>query len=60
MQNMNTMFKGSLVAVVTPMKSGVGPDTPLDMEGLERLLEYHIEQKTDGIVAVGTTGNRLP
>ena len=56
MQNMNAMFKGSLVAVVTPMKSGVRPDTPLDMEGLERLLEYHIEQKTDGIVAVGTTG----
>ena len=50
------MFTGSLVAVITPMKSGVGPDTPLDMEGLERLLEYHIEQKTDGIVAVGTTG----
>lgn len=38
------------------MKSGVGPDTPVDMESLERLLEYHIEQKTDGIVAVGTTG----
>ena len=38
------------------MKSGVGPDTPVDMEGLERLLEYHIEQKTDGIVTVGTTG----
>lgn len=50
------MFTGSLVAIVTPMKSGVGPDTPLDMEGLARLLEYHIEQKTDGIVAVGTTG----
>ena len=50
------MFTGSLVAVVTPMKSGVGPDTAVDMESLERLLEYHIGQNTDGIVAVGTTG----
>ena len=50
------MFTGSLVAVVTPMKNGVGPDTQVDPEGLERLLEYHIENKTDGIVAVGTTG----
>ena len=50
------MFTGSLVAIVTPMKSGVGPDTPLDVESLERLLEYHVEQNTDGIVAVGTTG----
>ena len=53
---MNTMFTGSIVAIVTPMKSGVGPDTPLDLEGLARLLEYHLEQATDGIVAVGTTG----
>ena len=53
---MKNMFTGSLVAVVTPMKSGVGPDTPLDMPALERLLEFHIEHKTDGIVAVGTTG----
>ena len=50
------MFTGSLVAIVTPMKSGVGPDTPVDLEGLERLIEYHIENRTDGIVAVGTTG----
>ena len=56
MHDTSAMFTGSLVAVVTPMKSGVGPDTPVDMEGLERLLEYHIENKTDGIVAVGTTG----
>ena len=53
---MNAMFTGSLVAVVTPMKRGVGPDTPLDVESLAHLLEYHIEQNTDGIVAVGTTG----
>ena len=50
------MFTDSLVAVITPMKSGIGPDTSLDLEGLERLLEYHIENRTDAIVAVGTTG----
>lgn len=55
-EQVERMFTGSLVAVVTPMKQGVGPDTPLDRAGLERLLEYHISNQTDGIVAVGTTG----
>ena len=50
------MFTGSLVAIVTPMKSGVQPDTPLDREALERLVERHVEQGSDGLVAVGTTG----
>lgn len=50
------MFKGSMVAIATPMHSGVAPDTALDMEGLERLVEFHIENKTDALVAVGTTG----
>ncbi len=53
---MINLCKGSLVAIVTPMKSGVEPDTPLDLAALERLLEFHIENGTDGIVAVGTTG----
>jgi 4-hydroxy-tetrahydrodipicolinate synthase len=46
------MIQGSLVALVTPME----PDGALDREGLRRLIEFHIEQGTDGIVAVGTTG----
>ena len=46
------MIRGSLVALVTPM----GPDGSLDLESLRRLIEFHIEAKTDGIVAVGTTG----
>ncbi len=50
------MFTGSLVAIVTPMKSGAGADTALDRAGLERLLEFHIDNSTDAIVAVGTTG----
>ena len=53
---MINLCKGSLVAIVTPMQSGVEPDTPLDLAALERLLEFHIENGTDGIVAVGTTG----
>lgn len=50
------MFKGSMVAMVTPMKAGTAADTPVDWAALERLVEFHIEQGTDAIVAVGTTG----
>lgn len=50
------MLTGSMVAVVTPMQEGVLPDTELDYQALEKLLEFHIEQGTDAIVSVGTTG----
>ncbi|MGY8815976.1 MAG: 4-hydroxy-tetrahydrodipicolinate synthase [Gammaproteobacteria bacterium] len=50
------MFKGSIVAIVTPMKRGQKPDTELDLDALERLIEFHIENKTDAIVSMGTTG----
>ncbi|GAB7129221.1 4-hydroxy-tetrahydrodipicolinate synthase [Silvimonas sp. JCM 19000] len=46
------MLTGSLVAIVTPMKD----DGALDFERLKKLIDWHIEQGTDGIVAVGTTG----
>ena len=46
------MFRGSMVAVVTPMKA----DGALDFEALERLVEFHIENGSDAIIAVGTTG----
>lgn len=46
------MISGSLVALVTPMDSRGGLDWP----ALERLVDFHLEQGTDGIVAVGTTG----
>lgn len=46
------MFHGSMVALVTPMRE----DDSLDEESLHRLVEFHIEQGTDAIVAVGTTG----
>jgi 4-hydroxy-tetrahydrodipicolinate synthase len=50
------MYQGSMVALVTPMRRGVSADTPLDWEALSKLVELHLEQKTDAIVAVGTTG----
>ena len=46
------MFSGSLVALVTPMKD----DGALDFACLERLVDWHIEQGTDGLVIAGTTG----
>jgi 4-hydroxy-tetrahydrodipicolinate synthase len=46
------MFHGSMVALVTPMQADGG----LDYAALERLIEFHIANGTDGIVAVGTTG----
>jgi 4-hydroxy-tetrahydrodipicolinate synthase len=46
------MIQGSIVALVTPMDEAGG----LDLSALDRLVEFHIEQGTDAIVAVGTTG----
>ena len=46
------MFKGSLVAIVTPMHE----DGRLDLESFRALIDFHVEQGTDGIVVVGTTG----
>ena len=47
-----TMIKGSIVAIVTPMN----PDGSLDMAAFRSLIDFHIEQGTDGIVVVGTSG----
>jgi 4-hydroxy-tetrahydrodipicolinate synthase len=46
------MFKGSIVAMVTPMHD----DGSVDDAALSRLVDFHIAQGSDGIVAVGTTG----
>jgi 4-hydroxy-tetrahydrodipicolinate synthase len=46
------MFRGSMVAVVTPMQA----DGALDFAALAQLVEFHIENGTDAIIAVGTTG----
>lgn len=46
------MFEGSYVALITPMY----PDGAIDVSALESLVEWHIENGTHGIVAMGTTG----
>ena len=46
------MFTGSLVAIVTPMM----PDGTVDFAALARLIDFHVEQGTDGLVVAGTTG----
>lgn len=47
------MITGSIVALVTPM---IPDSLDVDWDALERLIEWHIEQGTHAIVAVGTTG----
>ncbi|MFO7604342.1 MAG: 4-hydroxy-tetrahydrodipicolinate synthase [Gammaproteobacteria bacterium] len=46
------MFQGSMVALVTPMDDA----GQIDAKSLSELVEFHIQQGTDAIVAVGTTG----
>ncbi|WP_031431660.1 4-hydroxy-tetrahydrodipicolinate synthase [Methylomicrobium agile] len=46
------MIQGSIVALVTPMfENGA-----VDKESLKKLVEFHIAEGTDALVAVGTTG----
>lgn len=45
------MFKGSIVALVTPFKDG-----EVDEKALRDLVEFHISEGTDAIVPCGTTG----
>ena len=46
-----TVFKGSGVALVTPVK-----DNKVDFEKLGELLDFHVANKTDAIILCGTTG----
>ncbi len=45
------MIGGSIVALITPFKNG-----KLDEEALSKIVEWHVQQGTHGIVPVGTTG----
>lgn len=45
------MFQGSICALVTPFRDGA-----LDKPAFERLVEWQIEQGTNGLVPCGTTG----
>jgi len=46
------MISGSIVALVTPMHEG----GEVDYQALRRLVDWHVQEGTDAIVAVGTTG----
>jgi len=46
------MFRGSMVALVTPMQV----DGSVDFQSLAKLVEFHIENNTSAIVSMGTTG----
>ncbi|HIG65499.1 MAG TPA: 4-hydroxy-tetrahydrodipicolinate synthase [Methyloprofundus sp.] len=46
------MILGSIVALVTPMFD----NGDVDKDSLKKLVEFHIEQGTDALVAMGTTG----
>ena len=46
------MITGSIVAIVTPMHE----DGSLDLPGMRRLVDFHVQEGTDAIVSVGTTG----
>jgi 4-hydroxy-tetrahydrodipicolinate synthase len=46
------MFTGSMVAVVSPMAG----DGALDWSAWDRVLDFHLQEGTDGIVIAGTTG----
>ncbi len=45
------MFKGSLPALVTPFENG-----QVDVAALKKLVNWHVEQGSNGLVPVGTTG----
>jgi 4-hydroxy-tetrahydrodipicolinate synthase len=46
------MIQGSIVAIVTPMHD----NGDIDYDAFDKLIEWHVESGTDGIVVVGTTG----
>jgi 4-hydroxy-tetrahydrodipicolinate synthase len=46
------MFQGSLVALVTPMRE----DGTIDEAAVQRLVDFHVEQHSDALIVVGTTG----
>jgi 4-hydroxy-tetrahydrodipicolinate synthase len=47
----SAMFRGSLVALVTPFKDG-----KVDFETLDRLVDFHMKEGTSGLCPCGTTG----
>lgn len=48
------MYSGSFVAMITPFKDG-----QIDEDGVRKLVEFHLENGTDGLVPCGTTGEAV-
>jgi 4-hydroxy-tetrahydrodipicolinate synthase len=48
------VFSGSIVALVTPLRFG-----NVDLEAIKKLIEWHVESGTDGIVVCGSTGEGM-
>jgi len=48
----NPMFQGSMVALITPMH----PDGSLDLDAFRKLIDWHVDEGTDALVVVGTSG----
>jgi len=46
------MLQGSMVAIATPMLD----DSSLDLDALRKLIDFHVDAGSDGIVIVGTSG----
>ena len=46
------MITGSIVAIVTPMFD----DGRIDYDSLKKLIDFHVQEGTDSIVIVGTSG----
>src|SRR5690554_155379 len=51
LQGIRGMFKGSITALITPFKNGA-----VDEDRLQSYVEWQIEEGTNGLVPVGTTG----
>jgi 4-hydroxy-tetrahydrodipicolinate synthase len=51
MSSKGEQFAGVSVALITPFRDG-----QVDFDNLHRLVDWHVEQGTDGLVPVGTTG----
>lgn len=49
------MFHGSIVALLTPMRE----NGDIDYACLRKLVDWHIEQRTDALVVIGTTGESV-
>ena len=49
------MFKGSMTALITPFKNGA-----VDEKGFQDFCRWQIDEGTDALVPVGTTGKSPP